>query len=54
VVGFYPIDKDNRYNGLGPIFELERNTLAINAKNTILFHEQFMADKFGGKEGGEI
>lgn len=52
-VGFYADRKDNRYNGLA-YFELDRNTLAINAKKYNPFSQEFMADKFGREENIEI
>ena len=52
-VGFYADRKDNRYNGLA-YFELDRNSLAINAKKYNPFSQQFMADKFGREDDIEI
>ncbi len=45
-VGFYADRKDNRYNGLA-YFELNPNTLAIQARKYNPFSQQFMDDKFG-------
>jgi len=52
-VGFYADRKDNRYNGLA-YFDLDPNTLAINAKKYNPFSKQFMDDKFGRDEDNVI
>lgn len=45
-VGFYADRKDNRYNGL-VYYEINPNTLNIQAKKYNPFSKQFMDDKFG-------
>lgn len=52
-VGFYADRKDNRYNGLA-YFDLDPNTLTINAKKYNPFSTQFMEDKFGRGEDNVI
>lgn len=52
-VGFYADRKDNRYNGI-VYFDLNPNSLDIEAKKYNGFSQQFMDDKFGREEDKDI
>ncbi|WP_127136180.1 hypothetical protein [Flagellimonas oceanensis] len=52
-VGFYADRKDNRYNGI-VYFDLNPNTLDIEAQRYNGFSQQFMEDKFGREEDKDI
>lgn len=52
-IGFYADRKDNRYNGL-VYYQINPNSLAIEASKYNAFSEQFMEDKFGREVDASI